>query len=296
VQYFENYDLTEIRQYIDWRPFFQTWQLFGPFPQILEDQKVGAEAKALYRDAREMLDKLQRERTLTASGVVGLFKASQIEDGVISVQNSAGEELDRFFTLRKQKEGKPDEVYPSLADYIAPISSGVDDYIGCFAVTTGKGADRLVEHFEKNHDQYNAIMVRALADRLAEAFAELLHKKIRTDIWGYASNENLSNDELISEKYLGIRPAPGYPACPDHTEKLTIFKLLDVENKVGIRLTENLAMYPAASVSGYYFAHPQARYFNVGKVSKDQVQHYADRKGISLEEAEKNLRANLNYN
>jgi 5-methyltetrahydrofolate--homocysteine methyltransferase len=296
VQYFENYDLTEIRQYIDWRPFFQTWQLFGPFPQILEDEKVGAEATKLYRDAREMLDKLQRERVLTASGAIGIFKANQLEDGVISVSDRDGVELDRFYTLRKQKEGKPGMVYPSLSDFIAPESSGLKDYIGCFAVTAGKGADRLVESYEREHDQYHAIMVRALADRLAEAFAELLHKKVRIDIWGYASEENLSNEELISEKYMGVRPAPGYPACPDHTEKLTIFKLLDVENKVGIHLTENLAMYPAASVSGYYFGHPEAQYFNVGRIGKDQVQEYAKRKNIDLEQAEKNLRANLNYN
>lgn len=296
VHYFENYDLTEIRQYIDWRPFFQTWQLFGPFPQILQDEKVGAEATKLYRDAREMLDKLQRERVLTASGVVGLFRAARIEDGVISVRNAEGVELERFYTLRRQKEGKSGDANPSLSDFIAPSSSGLEDYVGCFAVTAGKGADRLVASYEKNHDQYNAIMVRALADRLAEAFAELLHKKVRTDIWGYASNENLSNEELISEKYKGIRPAPGYPACPDHTEKMTIFRLLDVEEKVGIQLTENLAMYPAASVSGYYFAHPEAHYFNVGRIGKDQVQRYAQRKNISESEAEKNLRANLNYN
>ena len=266
-----------------------TWELHGKFPKILDDKVVGEAARSLFEDARKMLDKLIVEGSLKASAVLGIFKANSLGDD-ISIDN--GEYT--FRTLRQQTKKASSAKNMALSDFIAPKESGVQDYIGCFAVTAGLGMEEILEKFEKEHDDYQAIMIKALADRLAEALAEMLHQKVRKEIWGYSPDENLENKDLIGEKYIGIRPAPGYPACPDHLEKKTIFKLLEAE-KIGMKLTENLAMYPASSVSGYYFAHPESKYFGLGKISEDQVEDYSQRKGISKVEAEKWLRPSLNY-
>lgn len=285
--------LAEVRNYIDWTPFFLTWQLHGKFPRILEDETVGAQAKSLYDDANAMLDEIIEKNLLQAKASFGIFEARRSGDDDIRVSLD-GEEKAVFRTLRQQGKKAKDASNLALSDFIAPEDSGVQDYIGCFAVTAGLGIEKLVEQYEKDHDDYNTILVKALADRLAEALAEMLHEKVRRDYWGYAADENLENDELIKEKYRGIRPAPGYPACPDHLEKKTIFNLLNAE-AIGMKLTESLAMYPAASVSGYYFAHPDSKYFGLGKIGKDQVQDFAARKNISTGEAEKWLRPVLNY-
>lgn len=297
VKTFLDYPLEEIRKYIDWTPFFATWQLKGKYPKIFENDVIGKEAKKLFDDANEMLDWVIKERLLKANAVIGLFPANTVDDDVIEVykDESRGDVLDKCYSLRQQ--GKKGSGLPnlSLADFIAPKDSGVKDHIGFFAVTAGIGIEPIVEKFEADHDDYNSIMIKAVADRLAEAFTELLHEKVRKEEWGYASDERFENEELIKEAYKGIRPAPGYPACPDHTEKPTIWKLLDVEAKTGISLTESNAMYPAASVSGYYFAHPEAKYFGLGKIEKDQVERYTSRKGWPIEKAEKWLAPNLNY-
>ena len=296
VTTFKEFPLTEIRAYIDWTPFFQTWELKGKYPVIFENKDYGSEAKKIFDDANKLLDQIIEEKLLTANGIVGLFPAASVEDDIeIFTDESRKGILAELHTIRQQSiksEGLPNI---ALADFVAPKESSVKDYIGMFAVTTGIGIEKVIEKFEKDHDDYNSIMTKAIADRLAEAFAELLHAKVRREIWGYASDENLPNDKLISEEYAGIRPAPGYPAQPDHTEKLTIWKLLNVESETSISLTESLAMNPAASVCGLYFAHPQSKYFTVGKISKDQVEDYRKRKGISLKEAEKWLRPILNY-
>jgi len=292
---FEDYDLGEIREHIDWTPFFSTWMLKGKFPAIFENETVGEEAKKLYDDAQTMLDEIIAGKQLRANAVVGLFPANADGDDTLIWKNeSRDEEYSKFHFLRQQ--GKKAGGIPniSLADFVAPSEVG-DDYFGGFAVTTGIGIEALIEQHKKDHDDYKEIMVKALADRLAEAFAELMHKKMRTEIWGYAAKEALSNDDLIREKYDGIRPAPGYPACPDHTEKRTLFDLLEVEKNTGIELTESFAMYPASSVSGFYFSHPDSKYFGLGKIGKDQVQDYAKRKQMSVEEVEKWLAPNLNY-
>ncbi len=282
----QNYPLAKLVEYIDWTPFFQTWQLHGKFPEILSDEKVGHEAQKLFADAQKMLAQIVAENWLTATGVFGLFEANSVGDD-IALAADFGEET--FYTLRQQGLYKEGIANYALSDFIAPKTSGVQDYVGCFAVTAGLHIEKRVADFEANHDDYNAILLKSLADRLAEAFAEHLHERVRTEFWGYAKDEKLPIDELISENYAGIRPAPGYPACPDHLDKKTIFKLLDAES-VGIKLTESLAMFPAAAVSGYYFAHPQSRYFAVRDIENDQVEDYAKRRGIPKEEAEKWLR------
>ncbi|MCW4468306.1 methionine synthase [Flavobacterium sp. MFBS3-15] len=273
--------------YIDWTPFFQTWDLHGKYPRILEDEVVGEQAKALFADAQTMLKQIVEENWFEAKGILGIFPANSINDDDIELDGF------KFLTLRQQSQKTKGAPNIALADFITPKESGKQDYIGAFAVSTGFGVDEKAAEFEKAHDDYNSIMAKALGDRLAEAFAEYLHEKVRKEIWGYASDEILSNDDLIKEEYKGIRPAPGYPACPDHLEKNTIWKLLDVENQIGIKLTESLAMWPAASVSGYYFAHPQSKYFGLGKIKEDQVADYAKRRNISTEEATKWLNPNI---
>jgi 5-methyltetrahydrofolate--homocysteine methyltransferase len=292
---FKDYPLSEIRPYIDWTPFFSTWMLKGKYPAIFNNEVVGAEARKLYDDANKMLDQLIADGSLHAHGIVGLYPANAVSHDDVKVVDEAGKELTTFHFLRQQ--GKKSSSVPnlSLADFVAPSESGKQDYIGGFAVTAGDGLDPIVKKFEAEHDDYSSIMAKAIADRLAEAFAELLHQKVRMELWGYAKDEKLGYEELIKETYAGIRPAPGYPACPDHTEKRLLFDLLQVEQHTGIYLTESFAMHPAASVSGFYFAHPSSRYFGLGKIEKDQVEQYARRKGFSLEEMEKWLSPNLNY-
>lgn len=293
---FKQISLREIKPYIDWTPFFNTWELYGKYPAILTDKVVGTEATKLFEDAQQMLDKIVSEKWLEANAIIGLFPANSTGDSVEAYQDEKRENpVETFEFIRQQNETKKGNPNRSLADFIAPKSSEKEDYIGCFAVTAGIGIEEHLARFEAQHDDYSAIMLKALADRLAEALAELMHEKVRKLFWGYAQQENLNNDALIKEKYLGIRPAPGYPACPDHTEKWKIFDLLSATEKVGISLTESLAMLPTASVSGWYFGHPESRYFSVGKIERDQVQDYAKRKGMSLEEAEKWLQPILNY-
>ncbi|MGD8559299.1 MAG: methionine synthase [Gammaproteobacteria bacterium] len=297
IHVFDDYSLEEISQYIDWTPFFHTWEIKGSYPKVLDDPNKGVEAKKLFDDAQTMLATMIKEKWLTARAVIGLFPANSINDDDIEVyaDENRSEVLTVLHHLRQQQQKPDNKPNYSLADFVAPKSSGLHDHIGAFAVTAGIGIEEHVKRYEDQHDDYNAIMVKALADRLAEAFAELMHEKVRREYWAYAENESLKNDDLIREKYRGIRPAPGYPACPDHTEKPLLWKLLDVENKTGISLTESHAMYPAASVSGFYFSHPESRYFAVGKINKDQVQAYAERKNMSLEEAERWLAPNLGY-
>jgi 5-methyltetrahydrofolate--homocysteine methyltransferase len=297
VRAFDDYPLEELVRYIDWMPFFNAWEFAGKFPDILTDPLVGEATCNLYADARRMLKTLIAERWVKASGVIGLFPANSVDEDDIEVyaDESRSRVIARFHHLRQQK-GKPaGQSHDCLADFVAPKASGVPDYIGAFAVTAGLGVDERVARFQAAHDDYSGILVKALTDRLAEAFAERLHERVRREFWGYAREEKLSNDELIREGYRGIRPAPGYPACPDHTEKATLWRLLDTERNSGIRLTESFAMYPAAAVSGCYFSHPEARYFAVGKIDLDQVQNYASRKGIPLEEAQRWLAPNLGY-
>ncbi len=285
VQMLKQLSLKELEPYIDWSPFFRSWDLHGKFPDILKDEKVGEHAAQLYADAQDMVKDIVAKQSLKPKAVFGLFEANSINEDDISVKRK-DEEIAVFRTLRQQlskREGIPNI---ALADFIAPQETGKTDYIGAFCVSIF-GAQELAESFKEQHDDYNAIMAQAIADRFAEAFAEYLHKQIRTKHWGYAESEDLSNDELIKESYKGIRPAPGYPACPDHLEKETIWELLDVEKIIGVTLTESLAMWPAAAVSGYYFANPEAKYFGLGKIKDDQVSDYANRKGIDKEKAKK---------
>ena len=291
IQIIENQNLEELVDFIDWSPFFRSWDLFGKYPQILKDEVVGEQATELFADAQKMLQKIVYEKLLTAKAIFGIFPANSNEQDDIELKN--GEETFTFRTLRQQHKKSEGKEYLALSDFIAPKTSEKQDYIGAFAVTTGFGTDELAQKYEAEHDDYNAIMVKAIADRLAEAFAEFLHKKVRTEIWGYSNDENLENDDLISEKYVGIRPAPGYPACPDHLEKTTIWDLLKVKENIGLELTESLAMFPTASVSGYYFANPKAKYFGVGKITEDQLKDYAERKNVDLELARKWLSPNL---
>lgn len=291
-------ELSELVDFIDWTPFFQSWELHGKYPAILKDEVVGEQATNLFADAQKMLRKIVSEKWFEAKGILGIFPANTINDDDISVISSAVEgQLSTFdfrlLTLRQQSQKTAGAPNIALADFIAPKDSGKQDYIGCFCVTTGFGVDEKATEFEKQLDDYNSILVKALGDRLAEAFAEYLHLKVRKEIWGYASEENLSNDDLIKEEYKGIRPAPGYPACPDHLEKPTIWKLLNVEQEIGVKLTESMAMWPAASVSGYYFANPESKYFGLGKIKEDQVIDYAKRRGISTEMANKWLAPNI---
>jgi 5-methyltetrahydrofolate--homocysteine methyltransferase len=293
---FVDFSLEELVPYIDWTPFFHTWELRGSYPRIFEDEFVGKEAKKLYEEARILLDKIISDKSLKAKGVIGFWPANSVGDDIELYTDESRTQIYRtIHTLRQQAEKAADEPYFALSDFIAPKNSGIADYWGGFAVTTGIGCDELVAEFEKNFDDYNSIMVKALADRLAEAFAERMHELVRKEFWAYSHDESLSSEDLIKEKYRGIRPAPGYPACPDHTEKATLFEILDAENLTGIHLTESFAMYPTAAVSGFYFAHPQSRYFGLGKINKDQVEDYAVRKGLTLEETERWLSPNLGY-
>ena len=295
IRVFEAYDLAELREFIDWTPFFATWELAGKFPRILDDEIVGESATQLYQDAQKMLDCIIQEKWLTAKGVIGLFPAFSTGDDIV-VQGLDGDTpLTVIHCLRQQMEKPPGRSNYSLADFVAPQESGLDDYVGMFAVTAGIGLTEKVAEFEAVHDDYNSILLKALADRLAEAFAERLHARVRQEFWGYASDESLSNAELIGEQYRGIRPAPGYPACPDHTEKGELFRVLDAPANAQMSLTESFAMMPAAAVSGYYFSHPEARYFGLGRINPDQVADYAARKGMSVAEVERWLAPNLGY-
>ena len=294
VHYIIGQDLNQLRPLIDWTPFFQTWELAGKYPAILNDHVVGVEAVKLFNDANQMLDKIISESWLKANASYGILPAYSVGDDIV-VQNEKGEYQDTFHFLRQQRKMTNGVPNICLSDFIAPKNSEIQDQLGFFTVTSGIGIEEHIKRFEDNHDDYNSILLKALADRLAEAFAEKLHQMIRIDFWGYASSENLSNEDLIVEKYRGIRPAPGYPACPDHTEKGNLFQLLNNESAIGVELTESFAMYPTAAVSGFYFAHPNARYFGLGKINKDQVEDYANRKSMTLDEAEKWLRPVLAY-
>ncbi len=321
VKYFEDYSLEEIAKYIDWTPFFSTWQLSGKYPRIFDNEVVGKEAKKLFDDAQALLKEIIANKSLQAKAALGFFPANSLGDDIIlhdyvekalelacekhgshkqvsyeiQPKDESSDKSQWLHHLRQQ--GQKASTLPNrcLSDFIAPLNSGETDYIGAFAVTTGLGIEALLDKYEKEHDDYNSIMVKALADRLAEAFAELLHERVRREYWGYAADEALSNEDLISEKYDGIRPAPGYPACPDHTEKKRLFELLDAEKQIGIQLTESYAMYPASAVSGFYFSHPESTYFGLGKIAKDQVTDYAKRKGMSLDDVERWLSPVLNY-
>lgn len=289
----ENQDLRELLPFIDWSPFFRSWDLHGKYPNILEDEVVGIQAKELFKDAQVILNRILDEKLLTAKAIFGIFKANSNETDDILIFDENDNEQAKFLSLRQQAQRSKGKDYLALSDFIAPQSSGKTDYMGAFCVTTGFGTDELSSEYEKANDDYNSIMVKALADRFAEAYAEFLHKKVRTEYWGYAVQEELSNEELIAEKYKGIRPAPGYPACPDHLEKKTIWDLLKVEENIGVYLTESLAMFPTAAVSGYYFGSPHAKYFGLGKIAEDQLKDYADRRSCSLQEARKWLSPNL---
>jgi 5-methyltetrahydrofolate--homocysteine methyltransferase len=298
VRMFDGYALEEIRPYIDWTPFFHSWQLKASYPKILDDPEKGKEARKLFADAQELLDRIVAEQWLRARAVFGLFPANALEDDSVEVYTDGSREevLATLNFLRQQKQKPPGRPNRCLADFVASRSTGIEDHIGLFAVAAGHGTEEAARRFEKENDDYNAIMVKALADRLAEALAELLHRRVRREFWGYATDEMLDNEALIREEYRGIRPAPGYPACPEHTEKRTLWRLLDVENNAGITLTESCAMSPGAAVSGYYFSHPDSRYFGVAEIGRDQAKDYAERKGWTLEEAEKWLAPNLGYN
>ena len=295
IQVIEDFDLSILKDYIDWTPFFRSWDLHGKFPDILKDNIVGHQATELFKDAQQMLSKVLKQKELVGKAVFGLFNANTINDDDIEVSLSNSSKEFTFLTLRQQLRKRAGVPNLALADFIAPKDTGLEDYMGCFCVTAGFGTAELAKEFEAHNDDYSSIMIKALADRLAEAFAEYLHQKVRLNYWGYAANEKLSNEELISEQYKGIRPAPGYPACPDHLEKDTIWEVLQVEKNIGVTLTDSKAMWPAASVSGYYFANENARYFGLGKIEKDQLEDYAKRRNISLEEAEKWLSPNLAY-
>ena len=297
VQEIHDFNITKLEEFIDWSPFFRSWDLHGKFPEILTDTIVGEQATELFADAQELLQKVFSEKLLKAKAVFGLFPANSIRDDDIEVHTSnvgskSVEHLN-FLTLRQQLKKRKGVFSFALADFIAPKETNIQDYIGSFCVSTGFGTKELAEQFEADNDDYNSIMIKALADRLAEAFAEYLHKEVRTKHWGYATEENFTNNELIKEHYKGIRPAPGYPACPDHLEKNVIWELLDVKNRIGVELTDSLAMWPAASVSGYYFGNEEATYFGLGKITQDQVEDYAKRRNISIEEANKWLNPNI---
>ncbi len=295
VKEFRDYDLAAIAAHIDWSPFFQTWELSGPYPKILQDPLVGEAARNVFAEGQAMLAKIIAEKWLVANAVIGLFPANSVGDDIeIYADESRSQVAMRFHNLRQQAQrpaGKPNYC---LADFVAPKSSGVKDYLGAFAATSGIGIEARVKEFEARHDDYSAIMLKSLADRLAEAFTEHLHQRVRREFWGYAADETLDNDALIREEYRGIRPAPGYPACPDHTEKGDLFRLLDAA-KVGITLTESYAMWPAAAVSGFYFSHPESQYFAVGKIGPDQAEDYARRKRLPLPDIERWLAPVLAY-
>jgi 5-methyltetrahydrofolate--homocysteine methyltransferase len=297
VRVFEGYPLAELRDYIDWQPFFNAWEMKGSFPDILNNPASGETARKLFQDAQEMLDRVVAEGWLTANAVIGLFPANAVDHDSIEVyaDESRSDVRARLEHLRQQGEHREGIPNRSLADYVAPKESGLRDYVGAFAVTAGLGSAEKIAEFKEQHDDYSAILLESLADRLAEAFAERLHERVRREFWGYAPDEDLDNEGLIKERYQGIRPAPGYPACPEHTEKQVLWDLLDVERATGIELTESMAMWPGAAVSGWYFSHPQSQYFVVGRISQDQVEDYARRKGWTLREAERWLSPNLGY-
>jgi 5-methyltetrahydrofolate--homocysteine methyltransferase len=301
ITVFDDYPLAELVECIDWTPFFNTWELSGHYPQIFDDAVVGAQARELFDDAQAMLERIVAGKWLTAKGVIGLWPAARVGDDVEVLPLTpplAGEGLKsvaRIHFLRQQVDKPPGRPDFCLADFVAPKESGVRDWIGGFAVTAGLGIERMLAEFERDHDDYSSILLKALADRLAEAFAERMHERVRKEFWGYAKDEALANADLVAEKYRGIRPAPGYPACPDHTEKATLFELLDATGNTGIELTESFAMYPASAVSGWYFSHPDSQYFVVGRISKEQVEDYARRKNWTLAEAERWLAPNLDY-
>ena len=290
-----NVPLEEIVPFIDWTPFFHVWELRGVYPRILDDRKYGPSARELLDHGRAMLDRFVADAQLTAHGVYGFFPAAAVGDDIrVYADDDRGEELAVLHTLRQQSVAA-ERPRLALADYVAPEGSGREDWIGAFAVTAGLGVDKLATHYEKDHDDYNSILVKALADRLAEAFAEMLHLRVRRE-WGYEPRaETPPIEDLIRERYRGIRPAPGYPACPDHTKKAALWRLLDVETATGILLTENFAMWPAASISGWYFSHPESRYFSVGKIGRDQIKDYARRTGLTVKEVERWLAPNLGY-
>ena len=309
VKVFDSVDLQEISAYIDWQPFFIAWEMHGKFPQLLSDEIIGEAATRLYNDARALLKKIIHEKWLTPRGVIGIWQANATDDDTVTVypetsennstvskrhHSKSGQESIRLEFLRQQSKKAAGQSNISLADFIAPAETGKTDYIGAFSVTI-QGIEKHIERFMAELDDYNKIILQALADRLAEAFAEMLHKKVRTEYWGYQKTEQLTNEQLIKEEYSGIRPAPGYPACPDHTEKYKLFHLLGGEKTTGITLTESLAMYPASSVSGWYFANPESKYFGVGKINKDQVENYSSRKNMEVSEIERWLRPVLEY-
>jgi 5-methyltetrahydrofolate--homocysteine methyltransferase len=288
VRTFTDYPIDELRDYIDWGPFFLAWEMKGRFPDILNNPATGEAATRLYQDAQQMLDRIVEERWLRASGVLGLFPAASVGDDIEVYGDESREVLlTTLHSLRQQGQHRPGVPNRAMSDFIAPKESGLRDHIGAFAVTAGLGAQDKVAEFKKANDDYSAILLESLADRLAEAFAERLHERVRHDFWGYAPDEHLRNDDLIAERYTGIRPAPGYPMCPDHTEKQLLWDLLDVQQRTGIELTESMAMWPGAAVSGWYFSHPQSQYFVVGRLGRDQVEDYAERKGWTLREAER---------
>jgi len=295
VRGLDNFPLATLREFIDWTPFFHTWGLKGVYPRILEDEGQGAQARQIFTEANALLDNMIEKNTIRARGVYGLFPANAIGDDVELYTDAARERvLERFHFLRQQSNKEGSEPCRSLSDFIAPKETGLPDHIGGFAVTSGIGLKELCDRFRSENDDYNAIMAEAIADRLAEAFAECLHKRVR-DEWGYGCEEGLSHADLIQEKYRGIRPAAGYPACPDHTEKGPLWRLLDVQANTGMLITESFAMWPGSSVSGLYFAHPESRYFSLGKIDRDQVADYSKRKGMSVVEIERWLGQNLNY-
>jgi 5-methyltetrahydrofolate--homocysteine methyltransferase len=296
VRVFDDYSLEDLTRYIDWMPFFNAWEFAGKFPEVLTDPVVGEAASNLYADARRLLKTLIAERWLKVRAVLGIFPANAVGDDVELYADATRQRVLTTLTFLRQQKGKPEgQPHECLADYVAPKTSRVRDYFGAFAVTAGIGIEEHLARFAASHDDYSGIMLKALADRLAEAAAEHFHERVRRELWGYASDENLTNQQLVREEYRGIRPAPGYPACPDHTEKSKLWELLDVERQAGIRLTDSYAMYPTAAVSGWYIAHPQARYFAVGKIDREQLQDYARRKGMPEEEAQRWLGPNLGY-
>jgi 5-methyltetrahydrofolate--homocysteine methyltransferase len=297
INAFHDYPLNELTEYIDWTPFFVAWELAGKFPKILSDKIVGVEATRLYNDAQIMLSKIINEKWFTAKGVYGLFPANSVnyDDIEIYTNEKRNNLLTTIHSLRQQTQKPPGQCNFALADFIAPKETKKNDYIGAFAVATGFNMEERIKQFENDHDDYSSIMLKALADRFAEAFAERLHELVRKEYWGYTPNESLSHEKLISESYKGIRPAPGYPACPDHTEKELLWKLIDVEENTEIKLTESYAMYPTAAVSGWYFSHPDSRYFGLGKINHDQIKSYAQRKGLDFKNIEKWLSPNLGY-
>ena len=297
VHVLKDIDLNELRDYIDWTPFFHSWELAGRYPRILTDEIIGEEASKLFDDAQTMLEDLIRNKKLIANAVIGLFPANSInhDDLELYTDNNRTETLTTLHHLRQQVEKTDGKANMCLSDFVAPKETGKEDYFGAFAVTAGIGDQALIDAYEADHDDYHSIMVKALADRLAEALAEYMHARVRKEFWGYAAQETLDNDALIKEKYQGIRPAPGYPACPEHTEKARLWELLGVEQNTGMTLTDSFAMLPTASVSGWYFSHPQSQYFGVAKIGEDQVESYAARTGMEKAEAERWLAPNLGY-